>query len=404
LPLEHLLVLDLTSFRSGPTAVRQLGDWGARVIKIERPVPEATDEATLGLRLGHDFQNLHRNVESITLDLKAPEGREVLLALVARADVLVENYRPGVTKRLGIDWPALHACNPKLVYGSISGFGQTGPWSNRPGYDQVAQGMGGLMSVTGLPGQGPVRAGIAVADSSSGIYLAFGIVTALLQREQTGQGAWVRTSLLEAMIAMMDFQAARWLVEGDLPPQQGNDHPTAVPMGVFPASDEPFNLAPGGNRMFRTVCEVIGDFEMASQPEYADPRSRAARRKEVNERIAARTRTRPAAEWIEEFTAKGVPAGPILDVAGTFDHPQVKHLGVAQQIPHPQLGEVALVGQPLTFVDGEPSEEQPSDQSASPYRGVRRAAPARGEHTDSVLSELGYDAERVAALRAARVV
>lgn len=390
LPLDHLLVLDLTAFRAGPTAVRQLADWGARVITVERPA--AAGAGALGGRLGSDFQNLRRNNESLTLDLKSTRGRALFLLLVERADVVVENFAPGVTARLGIDWDALRAVNPRLVYGSISGYGQDGPWAERPGYDQIAQGMSGLMSVTGLPGQGPVRSGHAVADSSSGVYLAFGILAALIRRDRTGEGAWVRTSLLESLIAMLDFQAARVLVEGEVPAQQGNHHPTAVPMGCFETADGPFNLAPGTNDHFRAMCGVLGHPEWADDERFATPRARAARRDEVNSMIETVTRTRPAEEWIEAFFAVGVPAGPVLDLGATFAHPQVVATGIARPVEHPTRGQVAVVGQPVTFADG------PED------RGVRRAAPALGEHTDAILTDLGVAAEEIAALRESGVV
>ena len=393
LALDHLLVLDLTAFRSGPTAVRQLADWGARVITVERP-PAAGDGpgSSLGARLGSDFQNLRRNNESLTLDLKHPDGKALFLRLVERADVLVENFAPGVTERLGLDWPSVRAVNPRMVYGSISGYGQVGPWARRPGYDQVAQGMSGLMSVTGLPGQGPVRSGHAVADSSSGIYLAFGILAALIRRDRTGEGAWVRTSLLEALVAMLDFQAARVLIEGDVPAQQGNHHPTAVPMGTFPASDGVFNLAPGTNAHFRAVCEVLGRPEWADDERWARPGARARRRDEVNEMIGAVTVTRPAAEWIEAFLAAGVPAGPVLDLGQMWAHPQLEALALARPIEHPDRPDARVIGQPLTLGDG------PSD------RGVRRAAPGLGEHTDAILAELGITGDEADRLRRDGVV
>jgi crotonobetainyl-CoA:carnitine CoA-transferase CaiB-like acyl-CoA transferase len=391
LPLDHLLVLDVTAFRAGPTAVRQLADWGARVITIERPADDG-GEGALGARLGSDFQNLRRNNESLTLDLKHPDGKALFLELVERADVVIENFAPGVTERLGLDWESLRQVNPRLVYGSISGFGQVGPWSRRPGYDQVAQGMAGLMSVTGLPGQGPVRAGHAVADSSSGIYLAFAILTAIIRRDRTGEGSWVRTSLLEALIAMMDFQAARVLMEGDVPGQQGNHHPTGVPMGTFPASDGVFNLAPGTNAHWQALCKVLGRPEWADDERYARPGSRRKRRDEVNTMIAEVTATRPADHWIDALLAVGVPAGPVLDLGQVFAHPQVQALGMAQPVPHPQHPEAAVVGQPITFGDG------------LGERGVRRAAPALGEHTEAILAELGRNLDQVEALRAAGVV
>ncbi len=393
LPLDHLLVLDLTAFRAGPTAVRQLGDWGARVITVERPAaPGDAGTTSLGARLGSDFQNLRRNNESLTLDLKHPDGHALFLRLVERADVLVENFAPGVTARLGLDWPVLQRLNPRLVYGSISGFGQVGPWASRPGYDQVAQGMSGLMSVTGLPGQGPVRSGHAVADSSSGIYLAFGIMVALLRRERTGEGSWVRTSLLESLVAMMDFQAARVLIEGDVPQQQGNHHPTAVPMGTFPASDGVFNLAPGTNAHFRAVCGVLGHPEWAEDERYAKPGARARRRQEVNDLIAEVTRTRPVQAWIEAFLAVGVPAGPVLDLGEMLAHPQVQALALAQPIQHPNRPDAKVIGQPLTFAD------DPDN------RGVRRAAPTLGQQTAAILDELGVTTEEATRLRTAGVV
>lgn len=390
-PLDHLLVLDLTAFRAGPTAVRQLADWGARVITVERPADDG-GEGALGARLGSDFQNLRRNNESLTLDLKRPEGKAVFLELVAKADIVVENFAPGVTARLGVDWESLRTVNPRLVYGSISGFGQEGPWSHRPGYDQVAQGMSGLMSVTGLPGQGPVRSGHAVADSSSGVYLAFGILMAIIRRDRTGSGAWVRTSLLEALIAMMDFQAARVLMEGEVPAQQGNHHPTGVPMGTFPASDGVFNLAPGTNAHFRAVCGVLGHAEWADDERYANPGSRRKRREAVNTMIAEVTSTRPAAEWIDAFLAAGVPAGPVLDLGEVFAHPQVQALGIAQPVDHPRIEGAAVVGQPLTL------GEDVGD------RGVRRPAPALGQHTEAILTELGRDADQIEALRASCII
>ena len=255
LPLSRFRVLDLTRVRSGPTAVRQFADWGAQVLMVEakgvRPV-------AVGARHGSDFQNLNRNKRSMQLDLKAPEGREIFYRLARDADVLFENFRPDVKHRLGVDFETLRAINPRLVYVSVSGFGQDGPYAKRPGLDQIVQGMGGMMSVTGLPGQGPVRAGIAVADSATGLYAALGAMTALLEREVTGQGRWVRTSLLQAQIAMLDFQAARWLMEGEIAGQAGNDHPTAIPMGLFPSADGVINLAAAGPAMFAAFCKAAG--------------------------------------------------------------------------------------------------------------------------------------------------
>ena len=255
LPLSRFKVIDLTRVRAGPTAVRQLADWGAEVIKIE--APPVPGEGLGGPRHGPDFQNLHRNKRSLTLDLKAPEGIEIFRKLVRDADVVVENYRPDVKTRLGIDYEALKAINPRLVYASISGFGQSGPYRDRPGFDQIAQGMGGLMSITGLPGQGPVRVGIPVADLSAGIFCAMGILVALLEREVSGQGQWVESSLLAAQIAMLDFQAARWLIAREVPEQAGNDHPTSIPTGVFRTRDGHINIASAGDEIFHRLCRAL---------------------------------------------------------------------------------------------------------------------------------------------------
>ncbi|HVQ04108.1 MAG TPA: CoA transferase, partial [Burkholderiaceae bacterium] len=240
--LSHLTVIDLTRVRAGPTAVRQLADWGAQVIKVEMPPGMDEGEGVGGPRDDSDFQNVHRNKRGMTLNLKSPQGVAILKKLVARADVLVENYRPDVKERLGIGYETMAAVNPRLVYGSISGYGEDGPYRLRPGFDQIAQGMGGLMSITGLPGQGPVRVGIPIADLCAGIFCAYGIVVALLEREKSGRGQWVKSSLLQAQLFMLDFQAARWLMKGEVPKQAGNNHPTSIPTGVYRTRDGYMNI------------------------------------------------------------------------------------------------------------------------------------------------------------------
>src|ERR1051326_6929663 len=285
MPLSRFTVLDLTRVRAGPTAVRQLADWGAKVIKIETPHEPGAGEAMGGPRHGPDFQNLHRNKRSLTLDLKSADGIEIFRKLVRGADVLVENYRPDVKTRLGIDYAALKALNPRLVYGSISGFGQSGPYRDRPGFDQIAQGMGGLMSITGLPGQGPVRVGIPVADLSAGIFCAMGILVALLEREVSGQGQWVESSLLAAQIAMLDFQAARWLIAREVPEQAGNDHPTSIPTGVFRTRDGYINIASAGDDIFRRLCQALDRPDLADHPDYQGGRDRSKNRKSLNAAI-----------------------------------------------------------------------------------------------------------------------
>jgi formyl-CoA transferase len=377
LPLAHLTVIDLTRARSGPTCVRQLADMGANVIQVEARVDPEADFA----RHGSDFQNLHRNKRSMTLNLKAPQGLEILKRLVARADVLVENFRPDVKNRLGIDYEALSRINPRLIYGSISGFGQDGPYRDRPGYDQIAQGLGGVMSVTGLPGQGPVRAGIPVADLAAGLYLAQGILVALLEREKSGKGQWVHTSLLQAMVTMLDFQATRWLMDGAIPPQAGNDHPTNIPTGVFRTQDGHINVAASGQSMFRRLCAALGLESLTDDPRFAKSADRSRNRHALNAELEKVLIQRPSRDWVEILNASGVPSGPILNIKEVFENEQVKHLGLAQPLRHPLLGEIRIQGLPAVL-------------SRTPG-AVRTPAPEAGEHTDQILAELGYPPEAI---------
>lgn len=393
LPLSRFTVIDLTAHRAGPTAVRQLADWGANVIKIEAPIGINKDSGSrTGARHGSDYQNLHRNKRSLTLDLKSAEGKEIFFKLAATADVVVENFRSAVKHRLGVDYDAVSKVNPRIVYGSIAGFGQDGPYGKRPGVDQIAQGMGGLMSVTGLPGQGPVRVGIPICDLTAGMFLAQAILIALLDREETGLGQWVHTSLLEAMIQMMDFQSARFLMNGEVAQQAGNDHPTGIPTGVFPTADGHINIAAAGAVHFERLCNALGAPELFNDPDYASGPLRSDNRQALNERISEFTRTQPSAAWIDLFNEAGVPCGPIYSVDQVFADPQVEHLQMARPVDHPTLGEVRLVGQAINLT-----------RTPEPAR-FRRPTPGLGEHTDEILSELGYDPERVAALKEKEVV
>lgn len=390
LPLAHIKVLDLTAHRAGPTAVRQLADWGAQVIKIEPP-SENDDDAMGNKRHGFDFQNLHRNKRSLTLNLKSKEGHDIFMKLVKEADVVVENMRSDVKHRLSVDYEACSKVNPRIVYGSISGFGQTGPDAKRPGVDQIAQGMGGLMSITGLPGQGPVRVGIPIADLTSGLLLAQAMILALYERERTGKGQWVHTSLIEAQIFMLDFQASRWLIAGEVPKQAGNDHPTGIPTGVFPTSDGHINIAASGDNLWIRCCEALGVSELTKNPDYATGGARSKNRKVLNELLGKVTKTNTSAHWIAALNKAGVPCGPINSIDQTFAEPQVKHLGIARRIRHRKLGEIRVVGQPINM-------------SRYPQPEELKPTPDLGEHTETVLKELGYDAKAIAALRAKKVV
>jgi crotonobetainyl-CoA:carnitine CoA-transferase CaiB-like acyl-CoA transferase len=386
--LARFTVLDLTRVRAGPTSVRQLADWGANVIKIESP-PGVEDQMG-GPREGPDFQNLHRNKRSMTLNLKTPEGLAAFKRMVKKADVVVENFRPDVKKRLGIDYKSLAKINPRLVYASISGFGQDGPYANRPGFDQIAQGMGGLMSITGLPGQGPVRAGIPIADLTAGLFAALGILVALLEREKSKKGQHIETSLLQAQIFMLDFQGARYLVKGEVAKQAGNNHPTSIPTGVFKTKDGYINIATAGQKTWQRFCEAVGATALMERPEYKTAEARSKNRDalspEIDEYLAAAT----SAEWVERLNKAGVPSGPIYAIDQVFADPQVKHLGIVQSVTMKDKSKMRLLGQPVGL-------------SRTPSRLVARP-PDLGEHTNAILKEFGFSARDIAALHKAKAL
>jgi formyl-CoA transferase len=383
--LSHLTVLDLTRVRAGPTAVRQLADWGAQVIKIEMPPALDEGEGVGGPRDGSDFQNVHRNKRGITLNLKSAEGVAILKRLASCADILVENYRPDVKIKLGIDYATMAAVNPRLIYASISGYGQDGPYRLRPGFDQIAQGMGGLMSITGLPGQGPVRVGIPIADLCAGIFCAWGIAVAVIEREKSGKGQWVQSSLLQAQLFMLDFQAARWLMQGEVARQAGNNHPTSIPTGVFRTRDGHLNVAASGGRIWLRLCEAIDAPELAEHPDYETGALRSEHRERLHVDIEQRLAARTTAEWVEVLNAAGVPCGPIYAIDEAFADPQVRQLGMVQEV-----GDVPYLGQPVTL-------------SRTPSRVVAHP-PALGEHTAEVLREIGFDDAGIARLKSEGIV
>ncbi len=390
-PLSRFTVLDLTRVRSGPTAVRQFADWGANVIKIEAPEKIDPSKGMGGERDGPDFQSIHRNKRGITINMKEPDGVEVFRRMVKKADVVVENFRPDVKDRLGIDYESLKKINKRIILASISGFGQDGPYANRPGFDQIAQGMGGLMSITGLPGQGPVRAGIPVADLSAGNYLAIGVLIALLEREESGEGQWVKTSLLEAMISMLDFQAARWLMKKEVAPQAGNNHPTSIPTGVFKTKDGYINIASTGDKMWRKLCELIDEPGMVDHPDYGTGPARSKNRDAVNAAIEKHTVAKTSAEWIKLLNKAGIPSGPIYTIDNTFADEQVKHLGgMAFTVEHPELGRYDVLGQAIKMSRSKPRQPM--------------ATPIRGQHTDEVLAEFGFSKDEIADLRRREIV
>jgi crotonobetainyl-CoA:carnitine CoA-transferase CaiB-like acyl-CoA transferase len=389
--LSRFTVLDLTRVRAGPTCARQLADWGANVIKIE--APPSPEEPMGGPREASDFQNLHRNKRSMTLNLKAPDGLAAFKRMVKKADVVIENFRPDVKRRLGIDYKTLRRINPRLIYASISGFGQDGPYASRPGFDQIAQGMGGLMSITGAPGRGPMRVGIPVADLSAGLLAALGVLTALLEREKSGKGQAIETSLLQAQIFMLDFQAARYLVEGEVAQQAGNNHPTTIPTGVFKTRDGYVNIAATGSTMWERLCRTIDAEALLEKAEYKTAAARSQNRDALNAEIDAHLAGRTSAEWVERLNKAGVPCGPIYSIDQVFADPQVRHLGIAQSVTRKtgkQKRTMRLVGQPVSL------SRTPSRLAAAP--------PELGEHTDTVLKEFGFSAREIASLHKAGAV
>lgn len=388
--LGALRVLDLTRVRAGPTCCRVLADFGADVIKVEAPPGVDPNENISGPRHGFDMQNLHRNKRSLTVNLKTAKGLAVFRRLVATADVVVENYRPDVKTRLGIAYDDLKAINPRIILASISGFGETGPYRNRAGFDQIAQGMGGLMWVTGQPGEGPMRAGMAAADSAAGLYAAIGILVALNERESSGEGQWVRTSLLQAQIAMLDFQAARYLVNGEVPPQAGNDHPYSTPMGVVQTADGFINIAVGGEGQWRSFCPAIGRDDLTDHPDYATQDQRYRNRPALMAELATVFAARTSQQWLEALEAASVPAGPIYKMDEVFADPQVEHLGIAVPVQHHARSEMRLVGQPV-------------DLSRTPF-SIVSALPEAGQHTDDILREIGCAESEIEALRREKVI
>ena len=375
--LDHITVLDLTRVRSGPTCVRQLADWGANVIKIETPSSEGSDMG--GTRDSSDFQNLQRNKRSMVLDLKSDEGRSIFLKMAETADVIVENYRPDVKHRLGIDYETIKAFNRGIVYASISGFGQDGPLSKRPGFDQIAQGMGGLMSITGAPGAGPMRVGIPIADLTAGGFAAQGVLLALIGKQKTGEGQWVQTSLLQAQIAMLDFQATRWLMDSHVPAQAGNNHPTSIPTGVFETSDGFINIAVAGQHIWLRFRDELGDPRL-DDADFATPDARSKNRDRLGELIDENFKGDSSANWIKRLNKVGVPSGEINTIDKVFALDQVDQLGIARDMHSTQRGDVQVVGQPIIMSGADPS--------------IRRSPPNKGEHSAEILEEFGYsDAE-----------
>ena len=388
LPLSRITVLDMTLARAGPTAVRHLADWGADVIRIEPPGNDSED--VVGRRSGSDYQNLHRNKRAMKLNLKTPEGHAIFMKLAERADVIVENMRPPVKHRLKVSWEDVKKVNPRLVYGSISGFGQDGPDSARPGVDQIAQGAGGLMSITGRPGEGPMRVGIAINDTTAGNLLAFSIMVALFDRERTGVGRWVHTSLIESQVFMLDFQAARYLSDGYVAGQAGNQHPAYAPSDVFPTADIPINLSATSTRQWQNFCAALEHPEWQDRPEWRTQKERGKNRASLASAIADVMRQKPSSHWLRALDAVGIPCGPINTIDKVFADPQIKHLGMAAPVESPIFGKSHVVASPINMV-GVP-------------KNIRTPTPEAGAHTGEILGGLGYSEQDIEVLRSKGVV
>lgn len=383
-PLTHIKVVDLTRFRAGPTCARQLADWGADVIKVEQPGGETENHE------GFDFLDLHRNKRSITINLKEAAGVEILKKLVAEADVLIENYRPAVKKRLGISYDDLETINPRLIYCSISGFGQHGPYKDRPGYDQIVQGMSGIMSVTGFEDTGPIRVGTPVGDLSAGLYAAQGVLLAIIDRERTGEGQVVETSLLEALMGMLGFQAARYLVTGEIPPPVGNHHPLSAPMGVYYAQDGPLNIAVGTEDMWAKFCRATGLEELRDDSRFERRGLRVKNRPELNELINKRLAEKGRMEWVDILNEIGVPCGPIYNLDEAFNDLNTKQLDLVAEVDHPTVGKHTILGLPVKL-------------SKTPG-GVHSPAPLAGQHSKEILESLGYGDEEIAGFQEQGIV
>ena len=383
--LEGLVVLDMTHMRAGPVCVRQLADWGANVIKVDRP----GDPPDFAGRQEGDFQNKHRNKRSIAINMKSEEGRAAFHRMVKKADVVVENFRPDIKDRLGFDYETLRKINPRIVLSSISAFGQDGPYKDRVGVDQIIQGMSGLMSVNGIPGSGPLRVGIPIVDICTGLYAAIGITTALLERERSGEGQWVQTSLIECMMFFLDIQAARYVADGIVGKQVGNEHPTGVPTNAYKTKDGYINLAPPP-AMWGRVCKAIGREDLIKHPDYATREVRRKRREEINGIFQAFTLQHDSATLLELFQKADVPCGPIYDIAEAYDDPQAKHLGLTQSVVGESGKEIRLPRQPFTL-------------SRTPSKLASRT-PKFAEHTDEILAEFGFGESEIASLRASAAI
>lgn len=391
-PLSGIRVLDLTRAMAGPFCTQLLGDMGAEVIKVEHP--QGGDETRRWGPFWNGvscyFLSANRNKKSVALDLKSETGREIALRLARRSDVVVENFRPGAVARLGLDYETLAASNPRLIYCSLSGFGQNGPRAQEPAYDLLMQGFAGLMRLTGFPDGSPVRAGLPVSDLAAAVYAAFGIASALFQRERDGRGQKVETSLMEGQISWLSYYLVGYFADGVVPKGMGSAHHSLTPYKAYEAQDDYFVLAVGNDGLWRRLCEAIGAPEMVNDPRFATNVERLKNRETMDARLEAIFGQRPAEEWIACISTAGVPCGPINTMDRIAADPQVHHMAMVQSVSHPEIPDLKLSGIPVRF------SETPGTIQSPP--------PLLGEHTDEILSDLGYRGEQIVALRQAGVV
>lgn len=392
-PLAGFTIVDLTRVLSGPYCTMVLADLGARVIKVEQP-GKGDDTRHWGPPfLGNEsayFLSINRNKESVTVDFKPKEGREVLERLIARADVFVENFRPGTIDRAGFGWDAVHARHPRLVYASISGYGQTGPRRDEAGYDAVMQAEGGLMSVTGDPDRPGYRLGVAITDMVAGLYCAQGITAALLARERTGDGQRVDIGMLDTTAALLTYQAANWFANGKTPPRQGNRHATIAPYETFTTKDGDIVIAVGNDPTWQKFCPAIGVPELASDPRFTTNKDRMENYDAMRPPLDAAFRTRTSAEWIAVLNAAGVANGEVRNIGQMLTDPQLEAREMIKTLMHPTVGATRVIGAPIKLSENEAT--------------VRTPPPVLGQHTDAILAELGYDAAAIAALREKKVI
>jgi len=391
-PLEGLIILDLTRFLSGPFCTMLLGDMGAEVIKVEPPGVGDDTRAWAPFIGGQGsyYLSTNRNKKSICVDTRQEKGNEVLRRMVAKADVFVENFKPGLMDRLGLDFRSLIALNPRLIYCSISGFGQTGPYWDRPGYDQILQGMSGLMSITGTEASGPVRVGLAIGDILTALFATYGILSALYARERTGKGQWVTTSILEATVGILTMQAGKYFATGQPPGPAGNHHPVISPYGVYRTKDKSMNIAVGTETMWKNFCRVIGSPDLEKDKRFQRNNDRVKNRSELNPLIEGALARKTQKEWVDALNQAGIPCGPIYSLDQVFKDPQVLHQKMFMEVDHPRAGKIPMTGLPVQLSENSPEVTLPP--------------PLLGEHTGEVLEKFGFSGEEVQHLFAEKIV